>query len=213
MDFTAVERTIETPTGSAHTFTYGSAVHGDLVLGHGAGKGVDTPDLQALRALADDGWRVTLVNQPWVVAGKRVAAPPKRLDEAWNAVLERLRDDLELGQRRLVLGGRSAGSRVACRTAAAQQADAVVALAFPLIPAGKRDVAEKWRTAEAQSVLDEGIPLLVVQPEKDSFAKPAEIATYLPGAQLVSAAGAHSFTPTPDDVVAAVRGFLARLSG
>ena len=78
-------------------------------------------------------WRVVRVEQPWRVAGKRIAAAPPKLDEAWTVVLDRLRaDGLLTGP--LVLGGRSAGARVACRTAAAQGAAGVLALAFPLHP-------------------------------------------------------------------------------
>ena len=206
-----VERRIDTPGGPARTFTVGTPERGDVVLGHGAGKGVTTPDLQALLALANDGWRVTLVDQPWVVAGRKVAVAPSKLDEAWAAVLAALRSEINVGQRLLVLGGRSAGARVACRSAIAQQADAVLALAFPLIPAGKREERQKWRTAEAQAVIDAKIPLLVVQPEKDSFAKPDEIAEHLPGARSARAAGTHSFTADPVDVVDAVRAFLRDL--
>lgn len=161
--------------------------------------------------LAADGWRVTLVNQPWVVAGRKVAAPPAHLDEAWSDVLAALRRDMELGVKRFVLAGRSAGARVACRTAATEQADAVVALAFPLIPPGKRETPDAWRTSEAQGVIDAGIPLLIVQGRKDPFATPDEIATYLPKACLAAVEGIHSFTPEPVDVIAGVREFLAAL--
>ena len=110
---------VETPLGPARVLVSEppGQVLGTLVLGHGAGGGAEAPDLVAVAdAAAVEGWRALRVEQPWRVAGGRIAPPPARLDVAWTAVLERLRDDgLLTGA--LVLGGRSAGARVACRTA------------------------------------------------------------------------------------------------
>lgn len=103
-----------------------------LVLGHGAGGGIDAPDLEAAAsAAASLGWSVALVEQPWRVRDRRIAEAPKRLDAAWLDVLA------TLDGTPLVTGGRSAGARVACRTAAQVGADAVVCLAFPLCPPGR----------------------------------------------------------------------------
>lgn len=133
-----------------------------LVLGHGAGGGIDAPDLRALAtALPARGIAVVRVEQPWRVAGRRVAAPPATLDRAWLAVLA------ELATRgRLAVGGRSAGARVACRTATAVGAEACVALAFPLHPPGR---PERSRHDELLGV---GVPTLVVQGERDVFGGP-----------------------------------------
>jgi predicted alpha/beta-hydrolase family hydrolase len=130
---------IATPHGPAraHTTEATGGVRGTLVLGHGAGGGVESTDLVAVTAeAAESGWRVVRVEQPWRVAGKRIAAAPPTLDAGWHAVLHHLRaDDVLSGP--LVLGGRSAGARVACRTAAEHGAAGVLALAFPLHPPGK----------------------------------------------------------------------------
>ena len=133
---------------------------GLLVLGHGAGGGTDAVDLQAAAAAAHDlGFRVALVEQPWRVRGRRVAEAPSRLDTAWIEVLA------ELSGTPLVVGGRSAGARVACRTATAVGADAVLCLAFPLQP----PVGGPSRSAELFGVV---VPLLVVQGERDAFGVP-----------------------------------------
>src|SRR6478672_2693903 len=128
----AVTREVATPRGPArlHVDDGGPAL---LVLGHGAGGGPDAPDVLAARAGAlTAGWSVARMEQPWRVAGRRVAGPPPHLDEAWIAVLEGLDHPGPL-----VLGGRSSGARVACRTATALGAAGVLALAFPLVPPGK----------------------------------------------------------------------------
>jgi hypothetical protein len=180
----------------------GAAV-GTLVLGHGAGGGVDSADLTAVTvAAACAGWRVLLVEQPWKVAGKRIAPAPPRLDEGWTAVLDGVREQLT-GP--LVLGGRSAGARVACRTASAQGAAGVLALAFPLHPPGK---PEKSRAAELLGV---DVPLLVVQGETDAFGGPPEVAAALAGhAGVVRAVpGDHGLKKDPTAVAAAVTDWLA----
>src|SRR5512139_3770409 len=98
-----------------------------LALGHGAGGGVDAPDLIAVRdAAVAAGFTVALITQPYRVAGRRAPAPAAHLDAAWIAAVSSLK------AKRLFVGGRSAGARVACRTAAALKAAGVVALAFPL---------------------------------------------------------------------------------
>jgi predicted alpha/beta-hydrolase family hydrolase len=125
---------VPTPLGDArvHATTAEDPV-ATLVLGHGAGGGVGTPDLAALaRHLPSVGVSVLLVDQPWVVAGRKVAGPPPTLDRGWLAVLGAL-----TVQRPLLVGGRSAGARVACRTATTTGAAGVLALAFPLVPPGK----------------------------------------------------------------------------
>lgn len=150
-----------------------------LVLGHGAGGGVEAADLAALAAgLPLAGVTVVLVEQPWRVAGKRVAERPAWLDQAWVAVLAdpELRAATGLaGGARLVTGGRSAGARVACRTAAAAGAAAVVALAFPLHPPGRGGRPEFSRAGE---LLATGVPTLVVQGERDAFGVGADFTDF-----------------------------------
>ncbi|MFI7601136.1 alpha/beta family hydrolase [Actinoplanes sp. NPDC049681] len=133
-----------------------------LVLGHGAGGDVDAPDLTAVRDVAvAGGVRVVLVTQPYRVAGRRAPAPAGHLDEAWTAVVTEVRDPAVP----LIVGGRSSGARVACRTAAALSAAGVLALAFPLHPPGK---PERSRADELPATL----PTLVVNGDRDPFGMP-----------------------------------------
>jgi len=132
-----------------------------LVLGHGAGGDVDAPDLTAVHdAAVAAGSRVALVTQPYRVAGRRAPAPATHLDEAWCAVVTGLADGLPL-----ILGGRSSGARVACRTAEQLGAAGVLALAFPLHPPGR---PERSRAGE----LPARIPTLVVNGDRDPFGVP-----------------------------------------
>lgn len=142
-----------------------------LALGHGAGGGVTAPDLTAAtRAAQTVGLSVALVEQPYRVAGRRSPAPAAQLDAAWLAVMAQLRDG-ELGGIPLVVGGRSAGARVACRTAAHAGAGGVVCLAFPLHPPGRGDDPTKSRLSELDAVR---LPLLVVQGDRDPFGMPPD---------------------------------------
>jgi hypothetical protein len=167
-----------------------------LVLGHGAGGGVDGVDLTAAGdAAREAGFRVALVEQPWLVRGRKVAEAPPRLDAAWVDVLATLQGAP------LVVGGRSAGARVACRTAAQVGADAVLCLAFPLHPPGR---PERSRLAELTAV---PLPVLVVQGDRDAFGVP-------PGAVLVPGADhgfrvAKGLPPAGPQVRAAVAAWLA----
>jgi len=134
------------------------------VLGHGAGGGIEAADLVALaKALPALGISVVRVEQPWRVAGRKVATAPPTLDRAWVAVLEAL-----ALRGPVVVGGRSAGARVACRTAAGTGAAGVVALCFPLHPPGRPGSS---RLGELEAA---GVPVVVVQGERDPFGGPPE---------------------------------------
>jgi predicted alpha/beta-hydrolase family hydrolase len=182
---------------------------GTVVLGHGAGGSSWSADLQALTSLAASGWLVVLVEQPWRVAGRKVATPPAQLDVAWLAVMDSLTSGRGALPRPWVVGGRSAGARVACRTAGPVQADAVLALSFPLHPPGR---PQRSRAGEADLVTRARTPLVVIQGEKDPFGTPDAVRKALgSGAQVVAAQGTHSFTKNPVDVLAAATAFLAGL--
>ncbi|MFK4109176.1 alpha/beta family hydrolase [Streptomyces sp. NPDC002176] len=158
--------TVETEAGTARV-TWHPAPEPRLVLAvsHGAGGGIEARDLQALAAaLPPHGVSVALVEQPWRVAGRKVAPAPKTLDTGWRGLWPALtRPGLPV-----ISGGRSAGARVACRTATELGARAVLALSFPLHPPGK---PEKSR---ADELLGAGVPTLVVQGGNDPFGRPEE---------------------------------------
>jgi predicted alpha/beta-hydrolase family hydrolase len=190
---------VETPQGPARVQLHAAAEpRGALVLGHGAAGGVGTPDLKAVTEVAGtEGFHVALVEQPYRVAGRKSSPPAPKLDEAWLAVVRHLRED-QLGGLPLVAGGRSAGARVACRTAADSGAAGVLCLAFPLHPPGR---PEKSRQPELDAV---AVPALVVQGDSDPFGMPAAG----PSREVVTVAGNHSLKADLDGVAAAVRGWL-----
>ena len=188
--------TIETPHGPARAHVHAAAdPRGVLVLGHGAGGGVGAPDLVASTSAALAlNFSVVLVEQPYRVAGRRSVAPAAQLDAAWLAVIAELRSRRRsrLGPalaRRLIVGGRSSGARVACRTAAAARADGVLCLAFPLHPPGRGDDPAKSRLPELAAV---PVPVLVVQGERDPFGIPPAAA----GRQVELVSGDHSLRST-----------------
>ncbi len=170
-----------------------------VVLGHGAGGDSSAPVLQAVAsALVDAGAAVALVDQPYRVAGRRAPDPAPRLDAALRAVVTHLRRRRGMGTLPLVLGGKSSGARVACRTAEGVGASGVLALGFPLHPPRR---PERSRAAELAAV---ACPVLVVQGERDSFGTPEELAAALGsrpsrGAVHVVCGGDHSFVPRKAD--------------
>ncbi|MFD8910536.1 alpha/beta family hydrolase [Streptomyces sp. NPDC059575] len=157
---------VETDIGTARlTWHRAEDARCVLALSHGAGGGIEARDLQALaRVLPQHGVTVVLVEQPWRVAGKKVAPAPKTLDAGWRGIWPALTG---MGLP-VIAGGRSAGARVACRTATELGARAVLALSFPLHPPGK---PEKSR---ADELLGAGVPTLVVQGGNDPFGRPEE---------------------------------------
>jgi len=171
------------------------------VLGHGANGAVGAPDLVAVtQAAGEAGFTVVLVEQPYRVAERRSPAPAHQLDSAWEAVLEELRADA-LNGLDVIVGGRSSGARVACRTAQSVGAAAVLCLAFPLHAPGKADDPAKSRLGELEAV---AVPVLIVQGESDPFGMPPEA----PGRDVVRVPGNHSLRSTAP-VVAAVSDWLA----
>jgi predicted alpha/beta-hydrolase family hydrolase len=171
-----------------------------LVLGHGAGGGIEAVDLVAASEVAlEAGLTVALVEQPYRVAGRRSPPRAARLDAAWIAVVEHLRASV-LADAALVVGGRSLGARVACRTAEATGALAVVCLAFPLEPP-RRSGTQKSRLSELEGVT---VPTLVVQGTNDPFGIPPPARSRL----VITVPGDHSLKADLTAVREAVRGWL-----
>ncbi len=197
---------IDTPSGPARVHLHpADGPKGALVLGHGAGGGVEAVDLMAATeaALAEQ-FSVALIEQPYRVAGRRSPAGPKQLDAAWVAVVEHLRAN-ELAKLPLVVGGRSLGARVACRTVEATEAVAVLCLAFPLLPPRRGDKPPQSRLPELEAV---ELPVLVVQGESDRFGMPPPG----PNREVVKVRGDHGLKADTEAVAAAVRAWLPMLA-
>ena len=217
------EHEVDTSQGPARTFVSLPDTHllpavGALALGHGAGGGLQAPDIVAARRAAlAVGWVVILVEQPWKVAGRKVAVRPPLLDEAWLGLADHFAANTPPGGR-FVVGGRSAGARVACRTATQTGADGVLCLAFPLHLPGR---PEKSRAEELNTP---SVPVLVVQGKTDPFGGPDELEEALAVRSkqaralvtLVAVPGNHSLTATgrrvDPSVDPAVRGWLRDLA-
>jgi predicted alpha/beta-hydrolase family hydrolase len=206
-----VSEIIDTDAGAARITWHRAKRKARLVLalGHGAGGGIEARDLKALAAvLPAHGVTVALVEQPWRVAGKKVAPAPRTLDVGWRGIWPALaKPGLPV-----ISGGRSAGARVACRTATDLDARAVLALGFPLHPPGK---PEKSR---AEELLGAGVPTLVVQGGNDPFGKPAEFPKG--GYDLVEVPyGDHGFAVpkradiTQEEALAAITDAVVRWAG
>ena len=197
---------VNTPHGSARAHVHpAEPARAALVLGHGAGGGVTSRDLVTVTGVARaEGVSVVLVEQPYRVAGRRSPAPAHHLDAAWTAVI----DHLVAGELRglpLLVGGRSSGARVACRTAEATGAVGVLCLAFPLRPprrAGADPAPSRLPELDAVRV-----PTLVVQGARDPFGIP-------PGNErrmVVQVESDHGLRSDLDAVAAAVRAWLPQL--
>jgi predicted alpha/beta-hydrolase family hydrolase len=197
---------LDTPFGAAkaHLDT-ADEPRAALVLGHGAGGGVQARDLVAVANVAHSlGLSVALVEQPYRVAGRRSPAPAHQLDAAWTGVI----DHLVAGELRglaLVVGGRSSGARVACRTAEATGAVGVLCLAFPLQPPRRTGAAPApSRLVELDAVT---VPMLVVQGTRDQFGIPPATKSRT----VVQVAGDHSLRTDLAAVNEAVRAWFLQI--
>jgi uncharacterized protein len=172
-----------------------------LVLTHGAGGGVDSPDLLAARQAALAlGAAVARVLQPYRVRGARAPGSAVRQDAAWLEIIDALRQ--RFPGIPLVQGGRSNGARVACRTASAAGARAVVALAFPLHPPGR---ADRSRAGELHQA---GVPVLVVNGDRDAFGIPDSAD---PARVVVLPGETHALSGQPEKVGQAVQAWLREM--
>ena len=199
---------IDTPHGPARAHLHHvDAPIAALVLGHGAGGGVQAPDLRAATdAALEAGASVALIEQPYRVAGRRSAAPAKQLDAAWIAVVAVLAAGPLRGVP-IVTGGRSSGARVACRTAAETGAAGVLCLAFPLMPPQRRgsSAPPPSRQAELDAV---AVPTLVIQGETDRFGMPRPG----PSRTVVRVRGDHRLASDAETLRAAVTDWLRTIA-
>jgi len=184
---------VDTPLGTSRlTLSVAADARAILLLGHGAGGGIHAFDLACLaQELPARGISVLRHEQPWRVAGRRIAARPEVLNEGWRPALDRTL--AEYPGLALWVGGRSTGARAACRCFDRRQSG-VVCLAFPLHPPGRPEVS---RIAELAGVSG---PVLVVQGERDPFGSPQDVidaARAAGGAQptVVAVPATHSFGP------------------
>jgi uncharacterized protein len=193
---------IDTPAGLARAHLHAvEEPRAALVLGHGAAGGVEAPDLvTATKTARSEGISVAVIEQPYRVAGRRSPARAPQLDAAWIAVVERLRRR-ELTGLPLLVGGRSLGARVACRTAVETGAVAVLCLAFPLEPPRRANKPGQSRLAELEAVT---VPTLVVQGERDPFGMPPPG----PARQVAKVPGDHSLKTNLAAVADAVQAWL-----
>jgi uncharacterized protein len=195
---------VETPGGVAGVHLHAvDRPRAALILGHGAGGGVEAPDLVTAKDVAlDEQVAVALVEQPYRVAGRRSPPTAARLDADWSAVVRRLRDD-ELSGPPLVVGGRSLGARVACRTSEELGAVGVLCLAFPLRPPQRR--AGKQAPSRLEELDALTVPTLVVQGASDPFGIPPAG----PLRTVVEVPGTHSLRTGLGPLSDAVRTWLS----
>jgi predicted alpha/beta-hydrolase family hydrolase len=199
---------VDTPHGQANAHLHSvDEPRAALVLGHGAAGGVTSQDLVAVTGAArSEGVSVALVEQPYRVAGRRAPARAPQLDAAWLAVVDHLLAG-ELRGLPLIVGGRSMGARVACRTAQATGAIGVLCLAFPLQPPRRSAAgATPSRLPELEAVT---VPTLVVQGARDPFGIPPATERR----KVVQVSGDHSLRTDIDAVADAVRAWLRGVVG
>ncbi|CAB4934296.1 unannotated protein [freshwater metagenome] len=184
----ATVRSVATPHGEGRLHTRrATRPIATLLLSHGAGGGIESRDLWALAdALPAQGVSVVLFEQPWRVAGRKVATAPPTLDAALTCAADVMRVRTPL-----VVGGRSAGARSAARTARSLGATGCLALSFPLHQPGR---TEPTRLSELRGT---GLPTLLIQGERDPMGRPEEFPGDLERVDMVVVPGADHGLKVP----------------
>jgi uncharacterized protein len=201
-----MEIDINTPRGPARAHLKLAADStAAIVLGHGAGGGIAAPDLVAAAdAATAQGVSVALVEQPYRVAGRRAPAPATQLDNSWLIVIANLLAG-ELRGQRLIVGGRSMGARVACRTSGEAGAVGVLCLAFPLAPPQRRGAKPSPnRLSELELAT---APMLVIQGSNDPFGLPPPATNR----RVVQVQGDHSLRADSEAIRQAVGSWLGNV--
>lgn len=163
-----------------------------VIFAHGAGAPMDTPFMQGIaQGLSQAGHRVVRFEFPYMRRRRTegLKAGPDRMPKLLDAFREAVAAH---PASRVALAGKSMGGRVATHLAAEVGADAVLVFGYPFHPPGK---PERTRT---EHLVDQRVPTLILQGERDPFGRPDEVAGYgLPASLRVHwlADGDHSFKP------------------
>jgi uncharacterized protein len=189
-----------------------------LVLAHGAGAGQSHPFMvRYAQGLAERGLDVVTFDFPYIQAGRRAPDRAPVLEEAFRNVVAAISTRQDLQPRRLFIGGKSMGGRMATHVAAAPDlwpAQApplagVVVFGYPLNPPGGPSRRSPDRVSHFASI---AVPLLIVQGTRDTFGGPDAIRAAAPRATVQAVVGAsHSPAATFDQVV--LDGVVAFVSG
>jgi len=190
-----------------------------VILAHGAGAGMDSPAMVAFaEGLAAAGLHAVRFEFPYMQrrreTGKR-GGPDRApvLLESWRGVID------GFDRRRLIIGGKSMGGRIASMVADDAGVRGLVCLGYPFHPPGR---PEKLRTEHLAGLQT---PTLIVQGTRDPFGNAGEVPDY----ELSSAIavhwledGDHSFKPRKssgrtlaqniEEAVAAIAGFIEGLA-
>lgn len=138
-----------------------------VVLAHGAGKDMSSPLLSAVHeGLAANGYVSVKFNFPYTEAGRRAPDRAPVLEDCYRHVVAAIRTDARLAPRRLVIGGKSMGGRMASQLAAQGEAVAgLILLGYPLHPPGKVD---QLRVAHLPRIR---VPMLFFAGTRDSLCR------------------------------------------
>ncbi len=154
---------IETSQGNARITSHHHYKKIVAFITHGAGKGLDAPDLSStIHLLDDNGISVVGIEMPWLVAGKKIASPSSQLDKSFEDVIKNL--EARYFDYKKIFIGRSTGARVICRTSHLTKPDLIICLAFPL-----NSLSGKSRVNELVKVSKENIKTIIIQGEDDNF--------------------------------------------
>ena len=171
-----------------------------LVLAHGAGAGQTHPFMvRFARGLAERGIDVVTFDFPYMQAGRRSPDRAPVLEAAFRRVIAAAAAHPRVQARKLLIGGKSMGGRMATHVAAAAQdwpqhtapLNGVIVFGYPLNPPGGPSKRSPDRVSHLQRI---SVPVLIVQGTRDNFGGPDDIRQAMPHADVFAVpTGDHSF--------------------
>ncbi len=169
-----------------------------LILAHGAG--ADQASSFMVRfatSLAARGLDTVTFNFVYTEQRRRLPDRNDKLEHCYRTVIEAVRSGKlhdHAGRRKLVIGGKSMGGRIASQVAAAghEGISGLVFLGYPLHPPGRPDKLRSKHLPDIRA------PMLFVQGSRDAFGTPEELRAALGGLEVaadicVVEDGDHSF--------------------
>ncbi len=154
-----------------------------LILAHGAGADQASGFMvHFATALSARGIDTVTFNFVYTELGRRAPDRNDKLESCWRAVISAVRGGTgafphtgeggeRAGRRKLVIGGKSMGGRIASQVVAAGE-DSIAGLVFlgyPLHPPGRPDTLRSAHLADIRA------PMLFVQGSRDAFGTPDEL--------------------------------------
>ena len=168
----AVDRGMQVSVVIAEPPDYRAGETDVIVLAHGAGADMNHPFMTFFHEnLARAGWLSVKFNFPYKELGRKAPDPAPRLEDAFERVLDHVRESVRPAPGRLFAGGKSMGGRIAANVAAKEAAAGEQSLAGLVFLGYPLHAPKRHDRLRADNLLRITAPMLFVQGTNDPFCR------------------------------------------